>query len=117
MNIIKKNEDFQMIFDQGHSMYGKYLVVYFLQNHSDNCRFGFCVGKKIGIAVIRNRIKRLFREAVRQIAISRIKGWDILIVAKSSVLKATMNDITQELNYLLNKARIYNSSNEREDSC
>jgi ribonuclease P protein component len=117
INVIKRNEHFQMIFEKGHSMYGKYLVVYFLQNDTSVCRFGFCVGKKIGIAVIRNRIKRLFREAVRQLPTYKIQGWDIVLVAKHSVLKANLTDISKELNSLCFKARIYNSQPEKEDSC
>jgi ribonuclease P protein component len=117
INVIKQNERFQMIFEQGHSMYGKYLVVYFLQNHTAVNRFGFCVGKKIGIAVIRNRIKRLLREAVRQIPASQIRGWDILLVSKKAILQAKLLDISKELNNLCLKARNYNSQREREDSC
>lgn len=115
--VIKKNEHFQMIFERGHSMYGKYLVVYFLQNDLAVCRFGFCVGKKIGNAVIRNRVKRLFREAVRQLPTYQMKSLDILLVAKQAILKADLSDIIKELNHFCNKARIYDSKRESEDSC
>jgi ribonuclease P protein component len=117
ITVIKKNEHFQMIFERGHSMYGKSLVVYFLQNDLAVCRFGFCVGKKIGNAVIRNRVKRLFREAVRQLPTYQMRSWDILLVAKQSILKAELSDIIKELNHLCNKARIYDSQREREDFC
>jgi ribonuclease P protein component len=95
--VIKKNVEFQTIFDQGHSMYGRYLVVYFLQTNFNTLRFGFCVGKKIGTAVIRNRFKRLLREAVRQMDFEQIDGYDILIVARHSILKASLAEIIKDL--------------------
>ena len=112
---IKKNEEFQNIFDKGHSIYGKYLVVYFLQNHSDDYRFGFCVGKKIGGAVVRNRIKRLFREAVRQQNQAKfITGWDLVIIARHPVLKASLTEIVTELQYILAKFKSKYLTTERE---
>jgi ribonuclease P protein component len=104
---IKKNEEFQTIFDQGHSRYGRYLVVYFLQNGRDNVRFGFCVGKKIGKAVARNRIRRLFRVAVDYLEISNLIGWDILLVARRSILKANLIEIVTDLNTIKQKSGIF----------
>ena len=101
--VIKKNQEFQNIFNEGHSINGKYLVVYFLQNHSDHCRFGFCVGKKIGGAVVRNRIKRLLREAVRQSLDSFVTGWDLVLVARHPVLKASLQELVAELKYIADK--------------
>jgi ribonuclease P protein component len=105
--IIKKNEEFQTIFDQGHSMYGRYLVVYFLQNNFTTTRFGICVGKKIGKAVTRNRVKRLFREAIHVIELERIVGLDLLLVARHSVLRANLSEIINDLNHITKKAGMF----------
>jgi ribonuclease P protein component len=106
VTIIKKNEEFQTIFDQGHSMYGRYLVVYFLQNHHSTARFGICAGKKIGNAVTRNRVKRLLREAIRTFELDQIAGWDLLLIARRSILKANFMDIVNDL-ALIKKAKIF----------
>jgi ribonuclease P protein component len=103
--VIKKNEDFQSIFEKGHSIYGRYLVVYFLHTSYDVVRYGFCVGRKIGNAVIRNRIKRLLREAVSATVVPELEGRDILLIARNSIYTASLSDIISEITHILGKVK------------
>jgi ribonuclease P protein component len=117
--VIKKNEDFQGIFEKGHSIYGRYLVAYFLHTSFDYTRFGLCVGKKIGNAVTRNHIKRLLREAVSATTDYDLKGMDILLVARNPILKASLPNIIFEITHILgevNKRQTVNKVSEREGS-
>lgn len=106
VEIIKRNEEFQRVFEKGHSIYGRYLVVYFLHTALDYNRFGFCVGKKTGNAVVRNRIKRLMREAIRTTEISSSGGWDILLVARKSTYQTSLDNIISEIRHILDKANL-----------
>ncbi len=106
INIIKKNQEFQRVFEKGHSIYGRYLVVYFLNTANPVTRFGFCVGKKIGTAVKRNRYKRLFREAVNTTFNADFEGCDILLVARSNIRFATLENIKSEIIHILGKIKI-----------
>ncbi len=103
MEVIKKNHEFQQIFEKGHSIQGRYLVVYFLRNQYQTNRFGICVGKKLGSAVHRNYIKRLLREAVRLITFPNQIGWDMLLVAKKQIINASLNSIIDEIQHILFK--------------
>lgn len=118
LNTIKKNSEFQLVFEKGHSIHGKYLVVYFLHNSFDYNRFGFCAGKKLGSAVRRNRVKRRLREAVRRIVLPKGSAWDIILVARYPVLTADFKVISEEIEHILLKAKILTKSNkgETEDS-
>ena len=117
LTIIKSNEEFQRIFEKGHSIYGKYLVVYFLHHPCRQTRFGFCVGRKLGSAVKRNRIKRLFRVAARSLKLPSLSDWDILFVARPAIAKADLNRIIDEIKHILSKASfLCKNQGETEDS-
>lgn len=107
MEVIKKNYEFQLIFEKGHSIQGRYLVVYFLHTSFFTNRFGICVGKKIGSAVRRNYVKRLLREAVKAISFPDPEGWDMLLVAKKQILNASLNGIIDEIQHILFKVNFF----------
>lgn len=115
INTIKKNSDFQQVFEKGHSINGRYLVVYFLHNQFEDQRFGFCVGRKLGPAVERNRVKRRLREVIRGVdrlkkAGSQLKesGFDIVLVARKPILTAQYQDIIKDYEHILLKTGILN---------
>ena len=54
--IIRKSEDFSNIISTGHSLKNKYLSIYYKE--SKNTLYGITVPKKVGHAVIRNKLKR-----------------------------------------------------------
>lgn len=61
---IKKNKEFQKIFEKGKRGFSAHLTILYLT--SDQMKMGICVTKKHGKSVQRNRIKRLIREIFRQ---------------------------------------------------
>ncbi|MDR1831523.1 MAG: ribonuclease P protein component [Fusobacteriaceae bacterium] len=82
MNTLKKDREFQLIYNQGKKTFGYYSLIFFLKNSSNTKNCGFVVSKKTGNAVCRNRIKRLYREYLR-INDARIKnGYDLILVGK-----------------------------------
>ena len=67
-------------------------------------RVGFTVTKKNGNAVVRNRIKRRLREAVRvNVADDMHPGTDYVIVARRDALNAPFADLTRELSKRVSK--------------
>lgn len=106
MEVIKKNHQFQLIFEKGHSIQGRFLVVYFLRNPHNTNRYGICVGKKLGSAVRRNYLKRLLREAIRAVNFPD-QGWDMLLVAKKQIINASLNSIIAEIQHILFKVDFF----------
>ncbi|MBO8127866.1 MAG: ribonuclease P protein component [Peptococcaceae bacterium] len=97
ITIIKKNRDFRKVFSHGKSKAGKSLVVYRLSNGSDKRRFGFSVSKKIGNAVVRNRVRRILKEICRLNEDQFEAGYDYVIVARPAVTKSNYHSLGQSL--------------------
>jgi len=62
--MIKKNDAFREVIEKGKNWRGRLIKVFYME--SDKNAVGFSVPKKIGNAVLRNRIKRLMREVYRK---------------------------------------------------
>ncbi len=64
-NILKENKDFNRIIKNNKPYKSKSFIIYLEKNTNIDCyKFGFSVGKKIGKAVIRNKIKRQLRNII-----------------------------------------------------
>jgi len=80
-----KHSDFERVYKQGRRHFSSHMTVFFLQQPEGGARVGFTVGRVLGPAVQRNRIKRRLREAVR-LRRSALKGAvDIVINPKKTV--------------------------------
>ena len=108
MVVIKENTEFQKVLKSGKWFGAECLVIYVLPNYREENRIGVAVGKKAGKSVVRNRLKRLIREAYRLIEEQLESGFDIVIVWKSSANIDNVNfDVVQKsLLKCLNKANL-----------
>jgi ribonuclease P protein component len=67
-------------------------------------RFGFTVTKRLGGAVVRNRIRRRLREAVRLCAQELARpGYDYVLIAKDGALKRPFLDLLQDVRTALER--------------
>ena len=80
---LKKNYEFQNVYQNGKSYANKYLVMYVLKNASEENRVGISVSRKVGNSVIRHRITRLIRESMRLNDCMFNSGLDIVIIARA----------------------------------
>ena len=99
-NSIKKNEEFQRIYQSGRSYANKYLVMYAKKNESDTGRLGISVSKKVGNSVVRHRLARLIRESYRLNESKFHSGWDIVVIARQSAKGRTYFEINSALLHL-----------------
>ena len=83
-----------------------YLVLYARRNRSAQNRVGVTVGKKLGHAVVRNRVRRRLREVYRLNEAKFAPGWDIVVVARSRCISADFQKLTQAYLSLAEKAGI-----------
>lgn len=75
----------------------------------NTCRIGYTVTKKIGCAVVRNKIRRRFREAVRLTLPSlKLPGYDYVVIARTAAPEASYRDIVSDLRYAFKEIRFLN---------
>jgi ribonuclease P protein component len=60
----------------------------FLRTDLETTRFGLSTGRRLGGAVVRNRVRRRLREVLRTMAPSIQPGWDVLIIARPAIVEA-----------------------------
>ena len=86
--MLSRPGDFARLAEGGVARSHPLLVGRFVRNDLDQTRFGFATGKRLGGAVVRNRVRRRIREALRVMAPSFQPGWDVLIIARPAIVEA-----------------------------
>ncbi|MDY7041302.1 MAG: ribonuclease P protein component [Chloroflexota bacterium] len=103
---LRKNEQFQKVRRRGQSWSNRWLVLCALRNELAHSRFGFTASRRVGSAVVRNRTKRLMREAVRLRQETIVPGWDMVFIARRPLREATFHEVDRAVEQLLRRARL-----------
>ncbi|MGL4911745.1 MAG: ribonuclease P protein component [Romboutsia sp.] len=105
---LRKDSDFRTVYKHGKSIANKYLVMYILENKSEDSRLGISVSKKVGKAITRNRVRRLIKEVYRLNVDDKVKaGYDIVFIARIVSKEASYKDIEKSVNHLVKKAEMF----------
>ena len=97
INRIKKNEDFGLAINNGNSTRLPSYVVFKRKTNLGYTRVGLSVSKKLGGAVIRNRIKRQVRAICQETIDFDKQSLDIVIIVKQPFLNKTFDDNKSQL--------------------
>ena len=102
---LKQNHIFRRLYaSEGHA--NSFLVLYARRNRTGVNRVGITVSKKLGHAVVRNRVRRRLREVYRLHEEKFQSGWDIVVVARSRTVSAKFSQLTAAYLSLAKKAGI-----------
>ena len=97
---LKKNADFQTVYQCGKSFANKYLVMYVKENGLDINRVGISVSKKVGNSVVRHRIKRLILESYRLHEDMFNSGLDMVIIARATAKNRSYHEVKSAVLHL-----------------
>jgi ribonuclease P protein component len=101
---LRGRKRFDAVFRQGRVWANDLLVLRVLPNGLSHNRYGFVTSKRLGKAVVRNRVRRRLREGVRTLPLR--SGWDIVISARAQAAQANFHQLKRAAANLLARAHI-----------
>jgi ribonuclease P protein component len=103
---LRDSAQIRVLRQKGRSWHNPLLVLFQSPNDRSESRFAFSVSRRIGKAVLRNRVKRLMREAVRRRLPTIPGGWDVLLIARMPARHATFQHVDAAVADLLKRSHL-----------
>ena len=104
---LTQTAEFARVRTDGRPVHGKMITLGVLKGVAEkDGRVGIVTSKRVGNAVIRNRVRRRLREIFRAMRPRLIPGLWLVVVAKSSAAKATLAALGEEFSQLAQRGRI-----------
>ena len=94
---LKLNSDFRRLYARGKSAVSPCVVVYCRKNRLGHNRTGYTVSKKLGKAVVRNRVRRRLREIIRLNSVQFRQGYDMIVVARQRAVEVEYRHLESDV--------------------
>ena len=104
---LKKRKQFVHVAEKGRKLVSSGLILQFIaREKSDQIGLGFTVTKKVGNAVIRNRVRRRLKEVVRLgLPLFGKTGYDFVIIGRKETLTRSFTDLQKDFDTLLKQVK------------
>ena len=111
-NRLSRSKDFDAVYRRGRTASGRYVVLHWFPREEDpdgEPRLGLAVPRSVGSAVARNRVKRLLREAWRELLPTVPRGQDYVLAARPGLAEPVevrgLEWLVEEIADVLERAR------------
>lgn len=111
--IVKKPLEFTEAIKKGRYYKDRLFVIYIKDNNLDHYRFGISVSKKIGNAVVRNKVKRQMRMIIDNYKKNYQNGKDYIIIVRNEYIGPSFAEINAKYMNIIDK--INRDSKEKKD--
>lgn len=98
---LRKNIEFKRVYNGGKNFWNRNLILYIKKNKLEESRLGITITKKIGNAVVRNKIRRRIKELYR-LNMHRFKnGYDLIFIPKKNVVDLSYKELESAFLHIL----------------
>ncbi len=104
---LRHRADFDRVRSQGRAWYHPLVTISVAPNLLPHNRYGFITSRRLGNAVVRNRVRRVLREVVRHAAPRLKVGFDITFVARNEIVTQPYNRVNDTLEELFRRANLW----------
>jgi ribonuclease P protein component len=102
---IRHPSEFQHVFRHGKKFVSPIFILHILPTSAPCSRLGLAVSKRVGKAVVRNRVKRRFRELFRRQKALLQPTCDVVFVARHGAAEASLEEFTRQFLLLLHRCQ------------
>ncbi len=106
LKTLKKNKEFSYVYRRGSAAPVKNFTMIYVKSRYGGVRAGFSVSKKVGNAVVRNRVRRRLKEAFLRLLPELEGNLSIVFVARPCIAEAEFSAILEDVRRALKKACI-----------
>lgn len=103
---LTRKRDFEAAFQDGRKSVGAAFICYVVRRESQGRKFGFAVSRKVGTAVVRNRVKRYLREFYRTHRAQIDEDTQIVVVARPAAAKVSFDQCSKAMRRLLGEIEV-----------
>lgn len=108
---LRKQGDFQHLRTKGKNWRHPALILSLDHNALPHNRYGFIVSKRLGNAVMRNRVRRQLQACLRNLHGGLSQGYDMAFIARQPIKELTFTEIREAVESLLMRASLLESPN------
>lgn len=106
---LRRPAEFRRVHQAGRRASNRYLAITAARLEGEaQPRFGLAVGKRVGGAVVRNKVKRRLRELLRTLDVE--DGWNLVVSARPAAAEAGFDDLAKSLGTLAERLGVTNKS-------
>lgn len=110
LDMLRSPLDFRAIQSGSRSRAHPLLILRYRRNELDRTRYGISTSRRIGPAVVRNRLRRRLRTVLRGLDPAIERGWDVLLIARADSGSASQAQISAAVERLLTTAGLTRQS-------
>jgi ribonuclease P protein component len=102
---LAKREDFSKVYRAGKSAANhQFVLYYYKRSGQEHFRLGISASKKIGNAVVRNRMRRMIKEIVRLNKHKIVGGYDYILIVRKPAVTLSYQELEKSVKHVFRKA-------------